>query len=270
MSPLVLKFEQFLKEKRYIAGLSNHTIRSYKFAFDKYQAFGFDNKKFVIGMRKAGLSPVSINIYIRSINSFLSWSHAEPIKQVKVRPRAIKCFTDREVRLIVSYRPKGKTEMRIHRILLFLLDTGVRIEEALGLVAGKLDFDNLLVTVIGKGNKERVIPFSLELRKVLYKHVPKLDNELVFCNRHGGKLSYNNLRRDFNNLMDKLGIKTDGTFHNCRRFFATNFIRQNGNPLILQRLLGHSSLAMTTVYIKLVTEDLSQAHAKTSVLGLYR
>jgi len=67
--------------------------------------------------------------------------------------------------------------------------------------------------VRGKGNKERIVPISIEGRKMLYKFGARHQFDLIFSTAHGGKLSYNNMRRDLNGLMKKLGIELDGSFH---------------------------------------------------------
>jgi integrase/recombinase XerC len=91
------------------------------------------------------------------------------------------------------------------------------------------DFDSLTICVRGKGNKDRQVPISTECRKILYKFLQRHNSHLVFSTIHGGKLSYDNMRRDFNKLMATLGIETDGAFHSLRRTFATNFAREGGN-----------------------------------------
>lgn len=273
-------FNQFLKEKTYLDGISLKTRESYSYAFlkfSKYASTFTGLKDFVIGMKEDGLTAGACNVYIRSINSFLTWcyqnKHTEEhlkIRLIKDNPRIMKTFTDGQIKAIIFYKPP-KQERRLHTLLLVLADTGIRINEALSIKRREVDFDNLLITVTGKGNKERIIPFSVELRKKLYKFCSSHEFDLVFCNRHGGKLSYNNVRRDFKQLMAKLGIEGfDGSFHAFRRFFATNYARQEGNSFMLQKLLGHSSHQMSVKYCKLVTDDLSKAHGRTSVLNLYR
>ena len=151
-----------------------------------------------------------------------------------------------------------------------MIDTGIRINEAINIEKSKIDFENLLLSVIGKGNKERIVPFSYELRKVLFKYAATQQFELLFCTKNGCKVTYDNILRDFYILVKKLGIEPDGAFHAFRRTFATNYVRNGGNPLVLQRMLGHTTLQQTNVYIKLVSEDLQKEQHRTSLLNRLR
>lgn len=77
--------------------------------------------------------------------------------------------TPAQIRVLVAFRPKCFAQLRVHAVACLLLDAGLRIDEALSLEPSGLDFDNLLVTVRGKGQKERRILFSHEMRKILYR-----------------------------------------------------------------------------------------------------
>jgi integrase/recombinase XerD len=263
-------FELFIKEKRYLQNVSKHTIAFYERSFKAFGLESFSNESLkvrVIELREAGMSAACVDAYIRGINPFLTWLYENVytdehlrVRRIKFEQKVIKTFTEAQVKAIVNFKPKDFYEKRLHTLLLFLADTGARVDEVLSLKRSGIDFDNILVTIRGKGNKDRVIPFSIECRKSLFRFVNSHKHEYAFPSRTGGKLGYNNMRRDFNALMDRLGIKVDGSFHAFRRLFATEFIRNRGNPFVLQRLLGHSTVAMTNKYVKLVTADLSAAH----------
>lgn len=234
-------------------------------------------KDFIIGLQKSGVSVCTINCYARSFNSYLTWLYkeryvSEPLRLALLREqkRVFKSLTDQQLRAILSFKPRTFGEHRFHTLLYLCLDTGLRIEEAITIERTKVDMDNLLITVTGKGNKQRVIPISLELRKILFKLLQRHPFGLVFCTKHGGKLRYDNLRRDWVQLMTRLGIETDGAFHSLRRTFATNFAREGGNLFALQRMLGHASIQTTQRYVGLSTEDLRLSHAKTSLLNRLR
>jgi integrase/recombinase XerD len=234
--------------------------------------------QFVIGMREAGRSPAACDAYIRGFNVFLSWLHENghlpeklAIKRLKLEKRVMKTFSDAQLKALVKYRPKKFHEQRTHAMMLVALDTGARVDELLTLERSKVDLDNLLLTLKGKGNKERTIPFSVELRKVLFKFLRRHNHQLVFCTRYGGKILYDNTRRDFNRLLESAGVdKVDGSWHSLRRTFATNYIKSNGNPFKLQRMLGHTTLRQTNEYVKLVTEDLQEEAGRTSILNRLR
>jgi integrase/recombinase XerD len=229
---------------------------------------------FVISMREQ-VSPVTCNIAIRGFNVFLTWLHenghiAEPlkVKQVKAPKRIPEGLTDTEISRLVSYKGKTFGQQRMGVLLCLLLDCGLRIDEALSLQVSDLDFENLLVKVRGKGDKERIVPFSMELRKVLYRWVQH-KQRYVFPTRSGTPLAYYNAIKEFQAVCDSLGIKHKG-FHSCRRSFALNFIRQGGSPFMLQRILGHSSITVTQVYVNLQMDDLKGAQQKTSVISRLR
>ena len=118
---------------------------------------------------------------------------------------------------------------------------------------GRVDFDNLIITVTkGKGKKERIVPMSLDLRKILHRYVvnyrvSKLDSPLLFCTINGTPLSHRNAMRDFENMLGKVGVSKDSIdhcFHSFRRKFARSYIKNGGNIAYLQHAMGHSSLAM--------------------------
>lgn len=122
-------------------------------------------------MRERGTSPAAINNHIRGVNRFLGWlaeqGHCEPFRLPRLKPekRTMRPTTEAELKAIGTFRPKKVSERRLQAICLTLLDTGMRIIEALSLERAGVDFDDMLLTVRGKGNKRRVVPFSVDLRQ---------------------------------------------------------------------------------------------------------
>src|SRR5205814_865014 len=148
--------------------------------------------------------------------------------KLKAEQRIFRSLSDAELKALISYKPKSNSQKRVHLLSVLLVDTGMRVNEGLSLERGKIDFDNLLMTIKGKGGKERIVPFSYELRKSLYKYLKGHRHELVFCTAQGTKLHYDNVLRDFYVMERKLKFKADGAFHSLRRTFATNYIRNSG------------------------------------------
>jgi integrase/recombinase XerD len=188
-------FEQFVQEKTYLKNVTKRTVGFYRQSFKAFKKRGGQLSKeglnhFIITMRQSGISPVTCNVYIRGVNSFLSWLHENnhtterlKAKQLKEETKVLKTFSEPQLRLLVSYKPKGVYESRLHALICLLVDPGIRIEEALSLERTKVNFEDLLITVHGKGNKERTIPISIECRKVLFKFLRNTKWSLVFCPR---------------------------------------------------------------------------------------
>jgi integrase/recombinase XerD len=283
---LNLLFDQFCKERQYVKNSSPHTILFYQASFKKFTVILGDDidltknhlNRFILGMREKGLKPETCNVHIRGMNSFLSWlfenefiSEHLKMKQLKTEQRIMKTFSDNQLKAIFLFKPKTFSEARLHTLLCLVMDTGVRISEALDLRRDKVDFDNLLLTVRGKGNKERPVPMSLELRKVLWKFSQKHKFELMFPNSYGGRLRYDNTRRDFKKLCQKLKLDGfDGSFHAFRRKFARSYVKNGGNLFYLMKALGHTTLAMSKKYVEVETEDLKDMHFKVSILSHVR
>ena len=119
-------FAQFIKEKRYVANLSERTIHSYEnHVFKRWMKYVGEMPtkqnltQFVVKMREAGLSVATCNITIRSFNSFLSWlseNGHEPLKvqQLKAEKRIMKTFTEDQMRTLLKWRPgTSRNEVRL-------------------------------------------------------------------------------------------------------------------------------------------------------------
>jgi integrase/recombinase XerD len=110
------------------------------------------------------------------MNALCRWLHeqGEQSSLVKLRPqrlekRIIRTHDDAAIRAIVRFRPKTFAHWRVYVLASTILDTGCRIDEVLSARVTGFDLDNLLLTVYGKGRKERRIPLGLELRKLLFR-----------------------------------------------------------------------------------------------------
>lgn len=276
-------FERFLQEKKYLKNCSENTLIFLTVAFkalNKYVEIPTKEslQTWVIKSREAGKTPGGINAHIRGINSFLTWLYENghtperlKLKQLKQEQRVLKSFSDEDLKKILNWKPKLFSQCRLHALLCTLIDTGCRIEELLTLKRDSIDFDNLLITVRGKGNKHRIVPISIEGRKVLYKFLQRHSFEFCFPTSSGNRPLYDNTRREFKRLCKRLGISGyDGTFHAFRRCFAKNYLRQGGNLFYLQQTLGHSKVETTRRYVEVETADLQRTHLRTSILSRLR
>lgn len=284
-------FEQFIRTGLYLRGWSTRTVRTYRQGFSSLHASLGEAaitkeslEAWVIGLREKGLFPGGINMYIRTINSFLSWLKEEGVIQQSLRMKLLpnpckplKGFSDIEIRSLLSFRPRGFTELRTWTLLQFLLDTGCRIEEVLGAPENKIDLENLTVTVHGKGNKVRLVPISFEFRKVLFRYLQLKRSRVVngsqsiFSTSSGHRLSYRNTYRDIKNLCAKAGVEGKHVHpHGFRHAFAVCYIRRGGDIYRLSRILGHTSISTTQIYLRSMGIDvIAEGHSSLSPLSKF-
>ncbi len=272
-------FESFIREKQYLDNRSPRTIKHYRAAFKTYRRFIAGDEvtqdsinSFVIEARRVGMTAGCLNSYIRGFNSFLDWLHKEELTPTRLRCKRLKqeqkvgrSFTDDELRRLLSFRPETFGECRAHTLALTLIDTGGRVDEFLSLTRENVNFESLTIKVKGKGSKERIVPMSIELRRVLMRYLKTHGHALVFPARNGAKFDYQNSYRDFTNLQRRLGIAPIG-FHALRRTFAKSYLRHGGNLLYLKAVLGHVRLETTEKYVEIEEEALQQTHTRTSPL----
>ena len=279
-------FEIFIKDRRYGKGVSVRTEGWYRQSWLAFRETlsgsspesisKSDFSPVVEAMCSRGVSPITINTYARAINAFLRWLHEEgrALKLVRI-PRLkepetfVQTFRPEQVRHLMQFRASRRNQRRVQTMALVILDTGMRLKEALSLRAGDIDLDNLLITIRdGKGGKQRVVPMSVELRRVLFKYISAPSTSgLVFCSRDGARLLQNNVRRDFKAVCGRLKISgVKGGFHVLRHTFAVNYVRNGGDVFRLQRVLGHADLSMTRRYVDLQTADLQAVHDRLSLL----
>jgi integrase/recombinase XerD len=274
--------EQFIQERTYFKNVTSKTIDWYRQSFHAFDG-AMDSRASIgdrIGkLRTSGVSAISVNTYLRAVNAFLRWSHTEGhspelirIPKLKEEDKILATLTPEHVQRLIGFRPRGKYKQRIHPLACLLLDTGLRIDEALSLPRDNVDFDNLLLHVHGKGRKDRVVPMSGEMRKLLWRwpQAKGDDNSAarVFATRDGRKLGRRNMLRHFKILGARLRITgVRFSFHTVRHTFAVNYIRNGGDVFRLQRVLGHSTLEMTRKDVNLQTSDLQAVHERLSLLA---
>jgi len=223
-------------------------------------------------MREQGLKATGCNSAIRAINAYLKWSgSALKIPQLKEPQLILPTFTTAQVSRLIVWKPRGFHQRRLQMVVLILLDTGCRISEALALRVRDVDLDNLLMTLDGKGRKQRVVPFSFEQRRVLFRYITDFSRKpdlLLVASRNGTQLSRRNVLRRVKELCKRLGFDPPArTLHAFRHTFAVNYLRKGGSVFHLQKVLGHSTLEMTRRYANLMTEDLQAVHERVSLLA---
>jgi integrase/recombinase XerD len=267
---MIQEFEQFIRERQFISNVSPRTIQWYRESFghlDNPDPTADELKSLVIRMRERGLKATSCNNRIRALNAYLHWrtdgiskcgagcKHVR-IPRLKEEQRVLPTYDHAAIKKLMAWKPKGQAQTRLQTLVMTLTDIGARIDEVLNLAWTDIDFDNLLVTLHGKGSKDRIVPFSVELRRYLFK-----------WQKIAPKDVRRDVLRDVKLLCRELGfVAPERSLHAFRHTFALNYIRRGGSVFHLQKALGHSSLEMTRRYASLQTEDLQALHPRVSLL----
>jgi integrase/recombinase XerD len=208
-------------------------------------------QEFVVALRDRGVRPVTVNTWLCALNAFCRWLHEEGtlrepvrLRRLKVERRLVKTLDEAALRGILSFRPKDYPQWRVQTAVATIIDTGCGIDEVLSARVPHFDLDNTLLTVIGKGDKQRIVPFSFELRKRLVRFGQvrarrEVRGEWMFPARDGGKWHQRNALRSYYLLLKRLGLPPSG-FHRLRHSFATEYLKAGGDVVRLSRVLGHS------------------------------
>ncbi len=234
------------------------------------------------GTQEGTLSPHTVNTYLRSLRALWSWLVAEgmversPFERVRV-PRAprkvVATFSDSDIAALLDAIDTGRPEgFRDYVVILTLLDTGLRVSELAGLRLDESQIHEGVLKVMGKGSRERLIPVGGEVRRLLRRYVTCYRPEpagyrggTLFLTGDGRPLTARGVQRQLSRHGKRAGLSAVRCSpHTLRHTAAVRFLRNGGNVFALQRLLGHSSLAMTRHYCELADADVWVAHGTAS------
>jgi site-specific recombinase XerD len=226
------------------------------------------------------LSDHSVQGHVRTLRAFSSWLQREGYLEENVLSRLrvpkavkeeIKPLTPEEIsRILACFNANTAIGCRSYAIVYSMLDSGLRVNEVTSLEMKSVDLEQGQLLVRGKGNKERVVPIGNNAQKHLQRYIyhfrpePLLpEHDSVFLTSEGKPLSDNSLKLFFTRLKVKTGIKRLHA-HLLRHTFATYYLRNGGDLLSLQKILGHTSLEMVRVYSHLAEADVRAKHRRYS------
>ena len=260
--------------------ISHHEIRAFILYLQQKRCFSSHPLN---RAQDRGLSgPHTINCYLRSLRIFSSWLVSEeiiecnPFDRVKIpRPprKVIPTFSDSQIQELLNVIDTRTVEgHRGYTIILTLLDTGMRMSELCGLKLSNLWLEDGMLKVLGKGNKERLIPIGKQVQRLLWRYINRYRPESAIANCNSLFLiqEAKPLTKDrMEKIMNYYGRKTElkgvrCSPHTLRHTAAVNFLRNGGNVFSLQRMLGHASLEMTRRYCELADVDVKKAHMTAS------
>jgi len=202
------------------------------------------------------------------------------LKPPKVPKKIVSTLSDEEISAILNtLDPRNPCDARNQTILAILLDTGLRIKELIDLRMADLNLDQGFLKVMGKGQRERIVPIGNKaqraLQRYLFRYRPQPAHsviENVFLSTSGGPLTENTVKLMFARLARRSGVSRLHA-HLCRHTFATRFLVNGGDVFTLQQVLGHSTLEMVRHYVNLASSHITVQHRRFSPLdrlSLYR
>lgn len=285
----------FLNYLSFEKNYSSNTIRGYKKDLIEFLKF-LENQKiesleslkpfhfryYILFLKKRKKEATTIARKLSSIRSFLKYL----LKHKKIKKNLINCLsspkiskklplvpTEEEINNFIDYLKEEKNRFLYFRdkaLLEIAYGCGLRVSEIANLTLEQINLGLQLIRVIGKGGKERIVPFGkkalkalkdyLEVRNVLLSQLNK-DNPYVFLNLRGEKLTDRGIRY----IVKERG-KKQGLFylhpHTLRHAFATHLLNAGVDLRSIQEMLGHSSLTTTEVYTKVNYEYLLKTYLK--------
>ena len=175
---------------------------------------------------------------------------------------------EEEVARLLDVPGEGAGAARNRAILELLYATGIRCAELVGLDLGEVDFESCMVRVLGKGRKERIVPFGSRARIALLAYLPiRLGTpprcDALFLNHRGGRLTDRSVRNVVQGRVRQLSLADGVSPHALRHSFATHLLARGADLRSIQELLGHASLTTTQRYAHLDTHHLLQIYRKT-------
>jgi site-specific recombinase XerD len=211
--------------------------------------------------QQAKLSPQSIETYCRAIKAFFGFLKREgfiendtmaKVKMPKVPETVIPTFSEKEVERLLAQADKSSNEgFRDYCLLLTLIDTGIRLSELANLKTDDINYEQNLFRVMGKGQRERFVPFGRRVAKALMKYQMKCRPEPIGTDSFW-------LRRDGQPLKRCYA-------HKLRHTSSIMYLRNGGDVFSLQKKLGHRSLVMTRHYSNLADSDVRAQHLRYGV-----
>lgn len=178
----------------------------------------------------------------------------------------------KEIEKIIDSLDLSKAEGQRNRAILELLyGSGLRVSELVNLKLSEIDFKNNILLITGKGNKQRLVPLGEISKKQillyvdnyrLHLDIKKGNEDILFLNRRGSKLSRQMVFLIIKKQCEISGIHKDISPHTFRHSFATHLVQGGADLRVVQQLLGHSSIITTEIYTHLNTDDLRDAILK--------
>ena len=281
---MVHRFLEYIQvEKRY----STHTLSSYQKDLEDFSVFilktesiedlrRVDKKmvrNFIVDLNEKGFSKRSINRKISTLKSYYTFllkiseikiSPLESISMLKFYPEKQIPFSKEEMKNIENVLNEEEIELLDKLIIEVLYQTGMRRAELCNLPLENINHSKNEITIIGKGNKERIVPISPKLSQELKfyqdNHRKALTSveKYFFVNPKGKKLTEKFVYSVVTHYLSAVSLKKKKSPHILRHSFATHILNNGAEISKVKKIMGHASLASTQVYTDANIEQLKK------------
>ena len=283
--------EYLVKERNY----SNNTIIAYKNDLEVFQKFcqkEFNHKNlktsnysfirsWVVSLVESGLSNRSINRKVSVLRSYFNFllkigeidkSPLKNHKPLKEEKKVQVPFSEKEINLLLDgdFFKKDYEGTMIKTLIELFYSTGLRLSEVTNLKNISVDLVNKKIKVLGKRNKERIIPIIEPLKNQLLKFQEQKkqiingpESDFFFVNEKNTKLKNIYVYKVVNNYLNKVSTKSKRSPHMLRHSFATHLLNRGADINSVKELLGHTSLAATQIYTHSSMEKIKSIYKKS-------
>lgn len=289
--------ESFLKYIRYEKSYSSHTVLSYKTDLEQFRDFliiqtgvfepekitSEEIREWIIVLMDVGERPSTVNRKASALKSFFRYLKINglidnnPTQKIilpkKAKPLPV-FFQEKELDKCLEVSKKDTTFEGVRNSLIveMIYQTGLRRSEIVNLKDRNVDTKKCNLKVLGKGNKERIVPFGADLadRIDAYRRFRSeqigIDPETFFVDGQGKELNEFKVYYNVRKLMGEVSAQRKKSPHVLRHTFATTLLNDGANINSIKELLGHESLAATEVYTHSTFEQIKniyeQAHPR--------
>jgi integrase/recombinase XerD len=237
-----------------------------------------DLKQFVSLLYDLGLSARTQARIISGIKQFFGFllleqliqnDPSELLEQPKIGRKLPEVLDMEEIDALIAAIDVSKPEGHRNRAILeTLYSCGIRVSELVNLKQSDLFYDEGYIRVIGKGNKERLVPMSKSVEKEITWYIDhqrkkldiyKGDEQIVFLNRRGKRLTRVMIFTIIKQLAESIGLQKNISPHTFRHSFATHLLEGGANLRAIQEMLGHESITTTEIYTHMDQRFLREA-----------
>ncbi|HJS59350.1 MAG TPA: tyrosine recombinase XerC [Vicinamibacteria bacterium] len=234
-------------------------------------------RSFLASLHRGGLRKSSSGRKLAALRTFFRYlcregvlkrNPARALLSPRVERHLPAHLDEEQVATLLDVPGEGDAVLRARAILELLYATGLRCGELVSLDLSEVDLDGRMVRVVGKGRKERVVPFGQRAREALKAYLPararaRPRDDALFINLHGGRLTDRSVRSLVARRVQQTATAQRISPHGLRHSFATHLLQRGADLRAIQELLGHASLSTTQRYTHVNARHLLEIYRKT-------